>query len=126
MRLGALSDCGPNPCGFTDALWPSSECESWQVCAAVQNNAGAPAEAGCVVGGTNAYGDTIVSCGGAPPCLMGSGPLAPGQQYCAGVIDAEQLLSQQYFASQGAGPSSPPWAMLGLVALGLILVGTRR
>ena len=38
----------------------------------------------CVVGGVDpATGDTIASCP-APPCLTGSGPLAPGQSYCAG------------------------------------------
>lgn len=42
----------------------------------------------CEVGGIDANGDTIASCGigdvntGSPDCLSGTGPLAPGQSYC--------------------------------------------
>src|ERR1700676_4454249 len=109
MMLGVgdvASNCGPNPCGFMDTFFASTQCGTWQSCAAVENAGagGVPAlvaSGACVEGGVDATGNTIVSCGGAPTCLMGSGPLAPGQAYCAGVLDAAQTQAAEYFAAQG-------------------------
>lgn len=127
VTLGDVaSNCGPNPCGIWDYISPSPECDTWQMCAA-QQNAGVPQSTGCVVGGLDDNGDTIVNCPSAPSCLMGSGPLQSGQAYCSGVLDAAQYASAQYLASQQAPASVgfPQWAVLGLVVVGLVLV-TRR
>ncbi len=58
----------------------------------VLDPAGVPVYAGpgaqplesCVVGGTDAAGNTIANCPpvSSVPCLVGTGPLAPGQSYC--------------------------------------------
>jgi hypothetical protein len=125
VTIGSIGDvasaCGPSPCGFMDNIFPTAACDTWKACAANQ----APVLTGpCVVGGLDANGNTIVSCGGVP-CLMGTGPLQPGQEYCAGVLDAAQLASAQALAAQPTA-NNPPWLLLGFVALGLVLMGTRR
>lgn len=137
MMLGVgsvASNCGPNPCGFMDVFSPSAECDTWQSCAAVENSGagsgGSPVSSGCVDGGLDANGNTIVSCGGGTPdCLMGSGPLQAGQVYCAGVLDAAQMASAQYFEQQAAGaPSlmSGSVIAIGLGLLAVVLLAGRR
>lgn len=134
MMLGVgdvASNCGPNPCGFMDTFFPSTECGTWQTCAAVENaGAGVPAlvaSGACVEGGVDANGNTIVSCGGAPTCLMGSGPLQPGQAYCAGVLDAAQTQAAEYFAAQAATPSSSgAMIAVGVGLLAVLLLAGRR
>lgn len=123
------SNCGPNPCGFMDTFFPSTECGTWQSCAAVENAGGNPASSGaCVAGGTDANGNTIVSCGGAPPCLMGSGPLQAGQVYCAGVLDAAQYYAAQALdpAANPAAPSTGPMLAIGIGLLAFMLLAGRR
>lgn len=128
MMLRGMGDvataCGPNPCGFLDSLFPSAACAAWQTCAAVQN---APVATGgpCIVGGLDANGNTIVSCGGAPPCLTGAGPLQPGQDYCPGVLEAAAAAG----FSDTTDPNAvgiPQWALLGGVVFVIAMLASRR
>jgi len=121
--LGSIGDvassCGPNPCGVFNFL--GSECATWQTCAAAANQTSAPLGGGpCVVGGLDENGNTIVSCGGAPPCLTGPGPLQPGQDYCPGVLG-------QGSADQNANNpvGVPQWLLLAGVVFGLALIAGR-
>lgn len=129
--LGSIGDvasnCGPNPCGMLEGSFgglfaTSPECETWRACSAVQS----PMTAGpCIVGGLDENGNTIVSCGGAPPCLTGPGPLQAGQTYCPGVLEGEQAASQQYFASLNP-IGIPQWALLGGAVFLIAMVAMKR
>jgi hypothetical protein len=116
-----MAACGADPCGFMDALFPSAACSTWQTCAAVANQTPAPVPSGCVVGGLDAFGNTIVSCGGydaveTPYPVVTSAP-------CAGMTP-EQCAAVTQAPPSGVG--IPQWALLGgIVFLAVMIVGRR-
>lgn len=106
MMLGmgdVSSSCGANPCGFFDSIFPSASCKTWQTCAAVVNQAPVAVSTDCVVGGLDANGNTIASCGGQ---------------------DATETPYPVAMSQPTIGV--PQWLLLGGVVFGLMMIAGRR
>jgi hypothetical protein len=105
-------------------LFSSAECDTWQTCAAVANQGPVgilTSQDNCVVGGLDANGNTIVSCGGqdaeeSPYPVITSAP-------CFG------MTPEQCAAVTQTPPSSvgiPQWLLLGGVVFAFALIAGRR
>ncbi len=127
MMLGSIGDvassCGPNPCGFLDSLFPSSACSTWQTCAGVANQSTAPVSSGCVVGGLDANGNTIVSCGGQDPT---ESPYPVGTSAACYGMTPEECAAVTTAQTAPGGVGIPQWALLGAVVFGIALIAGRK
>jgi hypothetical protein len=145
MRLGAVGigdlnlTCGANPCGFLDFFSPSSDCGTWQQCAAAYN-AGAPtAEPPCIPGGIDANGNTIVSCGGTstvpsvvdwsnPSAIVKAGDTLPtGDTYAGPTTTVAQVQADLHVGNVvPTQVGTTPYLILGVVVFALMMIGGRR
>lgn len=125
MMLGSIGDvassCGPSPCTWQESLFPGAACQVWNACAAAQTPGAPVVGAPCVVGGLDANGNTIVSCGQtgfdpteSPYPVVTSAP-------CAGMTPEQ--------CAAVSGPSAvgvPQWALLAGVVFALAMIAGRR
>lgn len=118
-----MSTCGANPCGFLDSLWASPECKTWQTCAAVANQQTTVPSINnqCVVGGLDANGNTIASCGG-QDATESPYPVVTSAA-CSGMTPEQcAAITQQIAPTVGL----PQWALLGGVVLLVVMIAGRR
>lgn len=127
MMLQGVGDlntaCGPNPCGLWDSLFPSAACNTWQVCAGVANQSQPPASQGCIVGGVDAYGDTIVSCGMQDP-TESPYPVVTSAA-CTGMTPEQCAAITTVIPGLGS-VGIPQWALLGGVVFVIAMLASRR
>lgn len=73
-----------------------------------------------IVDGVPVFSTTVTEYQEALPCVTGSGPLRPGQEYCA---DSDPNYSS---GRAPAPPQKTNWLMWALIAAGVVLLARRQ